>query len=167
MPTDEHDQITGAAIARLAGVGRAAVSNWRRRYPDFPQPIGGSPTSPTFSRSEVEAWLKATGKADQLATPGRTETGTQHISEPEVPSGSWYDMSADEVFPEEPERAIADLTSGQLLATVIASLLPRSTAAAQRVDADADAPVVLDPACSDRPGQASREDMRASKRRAN
>ena len=60
--------MTAAAIARLAGVGRAAVSNWRRRYPEFPQPVGGSPTSPTFARAEVEAWLAATGKADQLAT---------------------------------------------------------------------------------------------------
>ena len=31
--------MTAAAIARLAGVGRAAVSNWRKRHPDFPQPI--------------------------------------------------------------------------------------------------------------------------------
>ena len=64
-------------------------------------------------------------------------------------SGSWYDTATDDVSPEEPERAIADLTSGQLLARVMASLLPRSTAAAQPVDADADAPAVLDPACSD------------------
>ena len=149
MPADEHDQITAAAIARLAGVGRAAVSNWRRRYPGFPKPTGGSPTSPTFSRSEVEAWLKETGKADQLATAGRTETGTQRISEPEGPSGSWYDPATDAVMPEEAERAITDLTAGQLLARVIVSLLPRSTAAAQPVDADAEAPIVLDPACAE------------------
>ena len=147
MPTDEHDQITAAAIARLAGVGRAAVSNWRRRYPEFPKPVSGSPTSPTFSRSEVEAWLKATGKADRLSTAGRTETGTQRISEPELLSGSWSDMATDDVIPEEPERAIPDLTSGQLLARVVASLLPRSTAAAQPVDADTETPTVLDPAC--------------------
>ena len=132
MPADEHDQITAAAIARLAGVGRAAVSNWRRRYPGFPKPVGGSPTSPTFSRSAVEAWLKETGKADQLATAGRTETGTQRISEPKGLSGSWYDPATDAVMPEEAERAIADLTAGQLLARVIASLLPRSTAARSR-----------------------------------
>lgn len=28
-------EVTAAGIARLAGVGRAAVSNWRRRYADF------------------------------------------------------------------------------------------------------------------------------------
>lgn len=48
----------------LAGVGRAAVSNWRKRYPDFPQPVGGSPNSPTFGRGEVIGWLNATGKAE-------------------------------------------------------------------------------------------------------
>jgi transposase-like protein len=66
----EREEITAAAIAREAGVVRAAVSNWRRRYPEFPKPVGGSPTSPTFDRAEVEAWLKATGKSDQLATAG-------------------------------------------------------------------------------------------------
>ena len=81
MEADEHDEMTGAAIARLAGVGRAAVANWRRRYPEFPKPVGGSPTSPTFAKTEVEAWLTATGKADQLATAGRTDTGTQSVSE--------------------------------------------------------------------------------------
>lgn len=81
---DEHAEITAAAIARLAGVGRAAVSNWRRRYPEFPKPVGGSPTSPTFSRVEVVAWLKKTGKADQLATAGRTQTGTQRVTGPAV-----------------------------------------------------------------------------------
>ncbi|MFF5180697.1 N-6 DNA methylase [Micromonospora sp. NPDC000316] len=43
-------------IARLAGVGRAAVSNWRRRFPDFPQPVGGSSASPLFALGDIEAW---------------------------------------------------------------------------------------------------------------
>ena len=44
-----------AAIARMAGVGRAAVSNWRKRHPEFPKRLGGSPNSPTFDRAEVLA----------------------------------------------------------------------------------------------------------------
>lgn len=51
--------LTSADVARLAGVGRAAVSNWRRRYPDFPQPVsetGG------FRRDDVEHWLREQGK---------------------------------------------------------------------------------------------------------
>ncbi|MFC4909903.1 N-6 DNA methylase [Actinomadura gamaensis] len=54
--------VTLAEIARIAGVGRAAVSNWRRRHPDFPAPTGGSDTSPQFSLDEVEAWLREHGR---------------------------------------------------------------------------------------------------------
>ncbi|GAA3491744.1 N-6 DNA methylase [Streptomyces cremeus] len=51
-----------AGIARVAGVGRAAVSNWRRRHDTFPERIGGSDTSPQFSLTEVEGWLRDSGK---------------------------------------------------------------------------------------------------------
>ena len=133
MNSGEREEMTAAAIARLAGVGRAAVSNWQRRYPAFPKSVGGSPTSPTFDRAEIEAWLKATGKADQLATAGQTDTGTQRISEP--------------------ERSITDLAPGDLLARSMAALLPRETAVGRSaededfLDAPEDLPVVLDPAC--------------------
>ncbi|MDJ1136528.1 HsdM family class I SAM-dependent methyltransferase [Streptomyces iconiensis] len=59
-------EVTAAAIARLAGVGRAAVSNWRRRYADFPRPVGGTETSPSFALDEVENWLSAQGKLAEL-----------------------------------------------------------------------------------------------------
>ncbi|WP_328917416.1 MULTISPECIES: N-6 DNA methylase [unclassified Streptomyces] len=49
--------ITGAEIARLAGVTRAAVSNWRRRHDDFPAPAGGGTNSPLFRLADVRAWL--------------------------------------------------------------------------------------------------------------
>ncbi len=54
--------MTAGGIARLAGVGRAAVSNWRRRHPDFPKPIGGTDASPTFDLGEAEQWLRGQGK---------------------------------------------------------------------------------------------------------
>lgn len=57
------DEVTAADIARIAGVGRAAVSNWRRRYPDFPRPVGGPPNSPTFSLAAVETWLASNGRS--------------------------------------------------------------------------------------------------------
>jgi SAM-dependent methyltransferase len=56
------EQVTAAEIARLANVGRAAVSNWRRRHDDFPKPVGGPPTSPLFDLAEVQAWLEANGR---------------------------------------------------------------------------------------------------------
>ncbi|SCL36972.1 N-6 DNA Methylase [Micromonospora pallida] len=64
--------LTASGIARLADVGRAAVSNWRRRYADFPTPVGGTPTSPSFDAREVEDWLRRHGRlhhagADQWA----------------------------------------------------------------------------------------------------
>lgn len=58
--------VTPAEIARLAGVGRAAVSNWRRRYPDFPQPVSGTASSPRFALAEIEQWLRRQGKLAEL-----------------------------------------------------------------------------------------------------
>src|ERR1035441_5722043 len=136
MNTGEREEMTAAAIARHAGVGRAAVSNLRRRDPEVPRPVGGSLTSPTFDRAEIEAWLKVTGKADQLATAGQTDTGTQRISEP--------------------ERSATDLQPGDLLARSMAALLPREPAGVPVddeaepeafLDTSEDLPVVLDPAC--------------------
>ncbi|WP_214411908.1 N-6 DNA methylase [Sphaerisporangium fuscum] len=42
------------------------MSNWRRRYEDFPEPVGGTATSPTFSLKDVETWLLAQGKVEEL-----------------------------------------------------------------------------------------------------
>jgi SAM-dependent methyltransferase len=62
------EQVTAAEIARLAGVGRAAVSNWRRRHKDtFPEQVGGPANSPTFSRAEVQAWLTTYGRSVDTA----------------------------------------------------------------------------------------------------
>ncbi|MFE5597124.1 N-6 DNA methylase [Streptomyces sp. NPDC056549] len=58
--------MTAAGIARLAGVGRAAVSNWRRRHPDFPKPVGGTETSPSFALADVERWLRTQGKLAEV-----------------------------------------------------------------------------------------------------
>ena len=51
----------------MAGVTRAAVSNWRRRYPDFPEPASGTPTSPLFGLAEVQRWLDAQGKGQEIS----------------------------------------------------------------------------------------------------
>ncbi|MEE1816596.1 N-6 DNA methylase [Streptomyces sp. SP18ES09] len=53
-------------MARLAGVGRAAVSNWRRRHADFPRPVGGTESSPSFALADVERWLRAQGKLAEV-----------------------------------------------------------------------------------------------------
>ncbi len=147
MATDGQDQVTAAAIARRAGVGRAAVSNWRKRYAGFPKPVGGG-ASPLFSWAEVEEWLVATGKGDQLATAGRTTTGTQSIGDGPLA------VSAPVPSPD-PERQAP--TPRWLLARVLAALLPcltdggRLSVVGDGTDEvlDVELPTVLDPACGE------------------
>ncbi|MFF8710625.1 N-6 DNA methylase [Streptomyces sp. NPDC015184] len=59
--------VTGAEIARLAGVTRAAVSNWRRRHDDFPAPAGGAANSPLFALAEVQEWLDRQRKGQEMS----------------------------------------------------------------------------------------------------
>ncbi|MFJ6943508.1 N-6 DNA methylase [Streptomyces wuyuanensis] len=59
--------VTGSEIARLAGVTRAAVSNWRRRYDDFPAPAGGAANSPLYALAEVQEWLDRQRKGQEVA----------------------------------------------------------------------------------------------------
>ncbi|MBM9509322.1 N-6 DNA methylase [Actinacidiphila acididurans] len=70
MSTPDAVPVSLAEIARIAGVGRAAVSNWRRRHHTFPARIGGTDVSPQFSLAEVELWLRDNGK---LRDVGRRE----------------------------------------------------------------------------------------------
>ncbi|MQA12243.1 MAG: N-6 DNA methylase [Pseudonocardiaceae bacterium] len=67
-----HDDTVNAGdIARLVDVGRAAVSNWRRRHEDFPQPVGGTASSPLFSLQEIEDWLYRNGKSYRVSLADR------------------------------------------------------------------------------------------------
>ncbi|MFF3325406.1 N-6 DNA methylase [Streptomyces sp. NPDC002889] len=79
MPKDSSE-VTAAGIARLAGVGRAAVSNWRRRHADFPKPVGGTETSPSFALADVEQWLRDQGKLAEV--PLRERVWQQLASHP-------------------------------------------------------------------------------------
>ncbi|MDT0466084.1 N-6 DNA methylase [Streptomyces gibsoniae] len=80
---DNGTEVTAAGIARLAGVGRAAVSNWRRRHTDFPKPVGGTETSPSFALTEVENWLRRQGKLAEV--PLRERVWQQVAGHPEGP----------------------------------------------------------------------------------
>ncbi|MFH9767789.1 N-6 DNA methylase [Streptomyces microflavus] len=80
MP-EQATEVTAAGIARLAGVGRAAVSNWRRRHADFPKPVGGTETSPSFALPEVEQWLRDQGKLAEV--PLRERVWQQVAGHPE------------------------------------------------------------------------------------
>lgn len=61
MLWDLSDLVSSADIARMCGVGRAAVTNWKRRYADFPKPLAtvsdGEIT--LYSRTQVTDWWVA------------------------------------------------------------------------------------------------------------
>ncbi|MBB4947250.1 hypothetical protein F4556_002785 [Kitasatospora gansuensis] len=78
----DRPEVTAVEIARLAGVGRAAVSNWRRRHPDFPRPAGGSDSSPTFRLDQVERWLREQGKIAELPLIEQTWRQLETLRDP-------------------------------------------------------------------------------------
>lgn len=53
-------------IAEIAGVGRSAVGNWRKRHSEFPVPD----SSGSFDLGEVERWLVENGKIDRPVPAG-------------------------------------------------------------------------------------------------
>lgn len=55
-PADPAGLVSLADVAAMAGLTRPAVSNWRRRYEDFPRPAVESGTTTLFRLSEIEAW---------------------------------------------------------------------------------------------------------------
>ncbi|BBH71847.1 SAM-dependent methyltransferase [Actinoplanes sp. OR16] len=58
--------ISSAEVARLAGVTRAAVSNWRRRHPDFPEPVEGGRNA-LFALSDITDWLDRQRKNSEVS----------------------------------------------------------------------------------------------------
>ncbi|HEX7304270.1 N-6 DNA methylase [Lentzea sp.] len=68
------ETVNAGDIARLAEVGRAAVSNWRRRFEDFPSPVGGTASSPLYLLRDVESWLRRNGKPFKVSPAERLWT---------------------------------------------------------------------------------------------
>ncbi|MBS2966350.1 hypothetical protein KGA66_25125 [Actinocrinis puniceicyclus] len=58
-PVGASGLMTLAEISQLAGVSRPAVTNWRRRFPDFPAQIGTDAARPQFDAGQVTGWLLA------------------------------------------------------------------------------------------------------------
>ncbi|HCJ48870.1 MAG TPA: hypothetical protein DHW40_06020 [Microbacterium sp.] len=60
MTTASNDGLLAPSdIADLAGVSRAAVSNWRKRMSDFPSPVAGTVNKPLFAATDIQAWMRA------------------------------------------------------------------------------------------------------------
>ena len=61
-----------ADVAELTRVTRPAVSNWRRRHEDFPQPVRETGAVSLFRLADVQAWLTRHGK-QQIELTARQE----------------------------------------------------------------------------------------------
>lgn len=163
---EDQAVVTAAAVARLAGVGRAAVGNWRRRYGDFPRPVGGSDSSPSFRLAEIEAWLRDQGR---LGAHSLVELAWQAIEAAAV-DGAMSEMVAavgehlcggSAALPDGVRRAVADVVAEvgavEAFEQVCAryceassrqlAVTPRELASLMIELASVDASLVLDPAC--------------------
>lgn len=49
-------------VSQIAGVTTAAITNWRKRFSDFPTPISEMKSGPVFSEEQVLSWLRKRGK---------------------------------------------------------------------------------------------------------
>ena len=56
--------LTAEEIARVAGVARGTVSDWRRRHADFPAPVSGTGRGLVFDQAEVGTWLAGAGRCE-------------------------------------------------------------------------------------------------------
>lgn len=130
---------TAAEIARLAGVTRAAVSNWRRRRSDFPAPVGGTSASPLFSLAEVRQWLD--GQRDGREVSGEVrlwqalrgaygeEMAGALAALGEYLRGDAEDL-ADQAAREAVDGLVADRTPTEVMDALVARLLESSARAA-------------------------------------
>lgn len=135
-PSRGRTTLTASGIARLANVGRAAVSNWRRRYADFPTPVGGTPTSPSFDAHEVEQWLRQHGRLHQANAaqrawqqiesyqPAAQLTGALTIAGAYLLNRCQRNNAADDALPAPEQLASALRTLDTGLADMVSNLLP-------------------------------------------
>ncbi len=134
--------VTGSEIARLAGVTRAAVSNWRRRYDDFPSPAGGGAHSPLFSLAEVQAWLDRQRKGQEVSQEVQLWQILRGAYGEEI-IGGLADvlrvLAGQEPGPELPEEAVrlaGDLAVSTSVGEVVGALSERFTDSVRRAGSD-------------------------------
>ncbi|MGW1532294.1 N-6 DNA methylase [Streptomyces aureus] len=134
--------VTGSEIARLAGVTRAAVSNWRRRYGDFPSPIGGGANSPLFDLAEVQAWLDRQRKGQefslevQLWQAMRGAYGDDMVGGLTAVARFLAEGEAPEGLPADVVRLAHDLAAGGGVAEAVSALAERFTDSVRRAGSD-------------------------------
>lgn len=120
-PVPDSDVVTAADIARLAGVTRATVSNWRRRHADFPDPSGGTAASPAYSRTEVERWLAGRGALPEMSFEEKLWRDVRAATPAEIASTDLAVHAAHLLFEADiPDLKLAIETEDAELAAVLA-----------------------------------------------
>jgi hypothetical protein len=72
-------------IASLAGVTQSAVSNWRKRFTDFPTPIVDLKSGPVFNGAQIQVWLaKRQGNELQAASQYYDQMAAKRGDDPEL-----------------------------------------------------------------------------------
>jgi predicted DNA-binding transcriptional regulator AlpA len=134
--------VTGSEIARLAGVTRAAVSNWRRRYGDFPTPVGGGVNSPLFDLAEVQAWLDRQHKGQQVSVEVQLWQALRGAYGDDM-LGGLVDVArfliegeAGEELPADVARLARDLAGSGGAAEAVSALAERFTDSVRRAGSD-------------------------------
>jgi hypothetical protein len=59
---DNEALVSLADLAEMASVSRPAVSNWRRRNPDFPSPVAETGATSLFRLGDLRLWMDNHGK---------------------------------------------------------------------------------------------------------
>jgi len=58
----DTELVSAGDIARIAGVTRSAISQWGRRYTNFPAPIATTAGGRVWLREDIIHWLVKTGR---------------------------------------------------------------------------------------------------------
>ncbi|MFE4665243.1 N-6 DNA methylase [Streptomyces sp. NPDC056716] len=134
--------VTGSEIARLAGVTRAAVSNWRRRYDDFPAPAGGGANSPLFDLAEVQVWLDGQRKGQEVSPDVRLWQALRGVYGDDILGGIadvarlLAERRTPAGLPADVARLAGELAEGGGAGEVVGALAERFTDSVRRAGSD-------------------------------
>lgn len=134
--------VTGSEIARLAGVTRAAVSNWRRRYEDFPTPSVGGANSPLFDLAEVRAWLDKQRKGQEVSVEVQLWQALRGVYGDDMLDGLVHvarllaEGEAPRELPADIVRLVRELAESDGSAETVSILAERFTDSVRRVGSD-------------------------------
>ena len=122
----ESEMLTLSQIAIRAGVSPSAVSNWRKRYPDFPKPTDAD----RYAASEVNTWLQSHGKTPKA----------ENREQPSQAIWRAADLTRGHLQPEDAVPAIATLITMVALGVDLTGTGPDLSAVAEQAEVDNNLP---------------------------